>query len=496
MKNKYYISILIFISFSSCKKNFLDVVPGDQVTDATFWRNESDAQKAAVSVYNYWGWAADDGVHNIPTRALYLGEAWSDNGTTSNFWNGFWYNTWSGNVSPQDANIDGYWTALYESIREANVFLANIGKPVMDEAVRKKLIAEVRFIRAYQYHILLNTWGGVPIVDKPLTASELGVPRATPEDVTNFILSDLDAAIPDLDIIPENGRIKKGGAMALKARVLLFAKKWPEAASAAKTLMDLNIHDLFQTTEGDGYQKQFVTDNNTEVLASWKYDVTVRQNEKPALLTWWQWWGEGNPLSPTQALVEAYDTYNAATDQLAPFNAANPYVNRDPRFNFTITTSTGSSTDYGVKKYLGGNEGTENIIIRYAEVLLTYAEAKIESNQIDQSVLDAINKVRARAYGVAVSNVTNYPEITTTSQSALRDIVRNERRVELAMEGLRWYDITRWGIANTVMNGPVLGANGMVSKTRTFSDRDNLRPIPQHQIDLSNKSLVQNPGYN
>ncbi len=204
-------------------------------------------------------------------------------------------------------------------------------------------------------------------------------------------------------------------------------------------------------------------------MASWKYDAVLRQNEKPALLTWWEWWGAGNLLSPTQALVEAYDTYDAATDKLIPYNPASPYVKRDPRFNFTIVTGTGSSTDYGVKKFLGGKEGTENIIIRYAEVLLTYAEAKIEANQIDQSVLDAINTVRARAYGVNVSDIAFYPEITTTNQAALRDIVRNERRVELAMEGLRWYDITRWGIAKTVMNGPVLGANGIVSKTRTFT---------------------------
>ena len=494
MKQLLYI-LLVVIGCSSCKKDFLDVAPRDQLSDEYFWRNESDAQKAAVSVYNYWGWAEDDGVRNIPARAVYLGDAWSDNGTTSNFWNSYWYNTWSGNISPQDENINGYWTALYESIREANVFLANISKPAMDEEIRKALIAEVKFIRAYQYHILLNTWGGVPIVDKPLTVAELTIPRATTDEVTDFIIDDLDAAIPDLQDNPENGRIKKGAAMALKARVLLYAKRWAESAAAAKALMDLNIYDLFQTPEGDGYQKQFVTDNNIEVLASWKYDAVLRQNEKPALLTWWEWWGSGNLLSPTEALVEAYDTYDAATDELIPYNPASPYIKRDPRFNFTIVTGTGSSTDYGIKKFLGGAEGTENVLIRYAEVLLTYAEASIEADQIDQSVLDAINTVRARAYGVNVNDIASYPEITTTDQAALRDIVRNERRVELAMEGLRWYDITRWGIAMQVMNGPVLGANGIISKTRTFAERDNLRPIPQQQIDLSHKTLTQNTGY-
>lgn len=494
MKKAFYILSLSVI-IASCKKNFLDVAPRDQVSDATFWRNEDDAQKAAVSVYNYWGFASDDGVNNVPPRAIYLGEAWTDNGTTSGFWNGFWYNTWSGNVSPQDATLNSYWTSLYVTIREANVFLANISKPVMPEDVRKKLIAEVRFIRAYEYHILLNTWGGVPIVDKPLTIAELNIPRATASQVTDFILADLNAAIPDLPASPARGRIKKGAAMALKARVLLYAQRWTDAATAAKELMDLGIHHLYQTPAGDGYKKQFLTADNTEVLAAWQYDASVRPNEKPALLSWWQGDGASNLVSPTQALVEAYDTYNPATDALVPFNPAAPYTNRDPRFAYTVATGTSSSTDYGVKKFLGQDVASENILIRYAEVLLTYAEAKIEAGQIDQSVLDAINKVRARAYGVDVTDVAHYPEITTTNQAALRTIVRNERRVELAMEGLRWFDITRWKIAETVMNGPVLGANGMISKTRTFTSRDYLRPIPQSQIDLSRGSLTQNPGY-
>ncbi len=495
MKNLFF-SIIVLSLLASCKKNFLDVVPRDKVSDATFWRNETDANAAAAGVYSYWSYPFDDGVNNIPSRALFLGDAWSDDATTSNFWNGFWYNTWSGNVSPQDATINNYWIALYGVIRKANVFLANMDKPVMDETARKRLIAEVKFIRAYEYLLLLNTWGGVPIVDKPLETTELFLARSTPDEVRNFILKDLDDAIPDLVLTPEKGRIKKGAALALKARTLLYGKRWTEAAAAAKQVMDLGVHDLFQTGAGDGYQKQFLTDENIEVLASWKYDIAQRPNEKPALIATWQGWGEGNLVSPTQALVDAYDTYDRNIDELIPANPAAPFVNRDPRLNYTVVAGIGSSTDYGIKKFLGTDAGSENVIIRYAEVLLTYAEAKIEDNDIDASVLDAINRVRARAYGVDLANIAAYPEVTTLVQSDLLKIVRNERRVELAMEGLRWYDITRWGIANTVMNGPVLGANGLVSKTRTFAERDNLRPIPQQQIDLSNKSLVQNPGYN
>lgn len=492
---KIFVSFIVISFLVSCKKSFLDVAPRDKVSDATFWRNEADANAAAAGVYSYWSFPFDDGVNNVPGRALFLGDAWSDDATTSNFWNGFWYNTWSGNISTQDPTINNYWIALYGVIRKANVFLANIGKPVMDEAVRKRLTAEVKFIRAYEYLLLLSTWGGVPIVDKPLETTELSIPKSTPDEVRNFILKDLDEAIPDLALTPEKGRIKKGAGLALKARTLLYGRRWAEAAAAAKEVMELGVHGLFQTTVGDGYQKQFLTEENEEVLASWKYDAAQRPNEKPALLATWQGWGEGNLVSPTQALVDAYDTYDKNTDQLLPANPAAPYVNRDPRFDFTIVTGVGSSTDYGIKKFLGTDAGSENVIIRYAEVLLTYAEAKIENNNIDASVLDAINQVRARAYGVGVTHVAAYPEITTLVQADLLKIVRNERRVELAMEGLRWYDITRWGIALTVMNGPVMGANGMVSKTRTFTTRDYLRPIPQQQIDLSKNVLVQNDGY-
>lgn len=494
MKKIFVFSIVMSL-LVSCKKSFLDVVPRDKVSDATFWRNETDANAAAAGVYSYWSYPFDDGVNNVPGRALFLGDDWSDDATTSNFWNGFWYNTWSGNISTQDATINNYWIALYGVIRKANVFLANIDKPTMDEAARKRLTAEVKFIRAYEYLLLLSTWGGVPIVDRPLETAELAIPKNTTEEVRNFILKDLDEAIPDLATTPEKGRIKKGAGLALKARTLLYGKKWAEAAAAAKEVMDIGVYGLFQTAAGDGYQKQFETEENKEVLASWKYDAAQRPNEKPALIATWQGWGEGNLVSPTQALVDAYDTYDRTTDQLLPANPAAPYVNRDPRFDFTVATGVGSSTDYGIKKFLGTNAGSDNVILRYAEVLLTYAEAKIEDDDIDASVLDAINQVRARAYGTDVSHVAAYPEITTMVQADLRSIVRNERRVELAMEGLRWYDITRWGIALTVMNGPVLGANGMISKTRTFTARDYLRPIPQQQIDLSKKVLLQNDGY-
>lgn len=194
----------------------------------------------------------------------------------------------------------------------------------------------------------------------------------------------------------------------------------------------------------------------------------------------------GFPISaPTQALVDTYETYDPNTDQVVANNPADPYVNRDPRFDATIQTGQSSTTGYAVNKFSASDVASTNVLIRYAEVLLTYAEAKIESGSIDQSVLDAINAIRARAYGVGINDTNSYPEITSTSQSELRTVVRNERRVELAIEGLRWNDIKRWRIAH--------GASGTMPQ---LEEKDYLRPIPQQQIDLSGEGvLTQNPGY-
>ena len=173
----------------------------------------------------------------------------------------------------------------------------------------------------------------------------------------------------------------------------------------------------------------------------------------------------------------------------------------------------------------GGNvDRSENnfILMRYAEVLQIYAEARIESGNIDQSVLDAINKVRARGYGVNLEETSQYPAVTTTDQSELRKIIRRERRAELAGEGLRIFDIRRWRIAEYVMNGIFLGRpDGLYSivssppeiddhghpnygdavslywnvEPRVFNpNRDYLWPIPQAEIDV-NTEMTQNPGY-
>lgn len=509
---------------ASCRKDFLDVAPGSQLSSATFWRDANDATQAATGVYASWSSA-----HSFQ---VYFSDAWSDDAIPTGFWHFFYYYTWGiGNISPQNKDLNDYWTALYSVVRDANVFLANVDRCNMDESLRSRLIGEVKFIRAYEYFLLYYTWGEVPIIDKPLNIGDLNVPRGEPGSTVNFMLQDIEDAISSLPIQAlQAGRITKGAALSLKARILLYEGKYAEAAATAKMIIDLNAYKLLRTAAGDGYHQLCNTKqaNNEEEILGWQNDGINRNNEQVQYMN-----GLTNTLiSPTKALVDAYDGYDKNTDQLVPVDessATSRFNNRDPRLDFTVG-HTGSvingqtlnseslplsnqSTGYGCIKFITNevlantpSYSTDNILIRYAEVLLTYAEAKIEANQIDQSVLDAINDIRSRAYETIIADVDHYPEVTIASQDALRKIVRKERRVELAFEGLRWFDIKRWKIGagpGGTMNGPVLGAylsDGTYKDAGTRAldnpDRDYLRPVPQSQIDLMGKEVLsQNAGY-
>lgn len=466
---------MVVLLLFACNDEFLDVAPRDKLSGATFWRNEEDVNKALVSVYEGWGHRADGDIE-VAVRSSYLGNTWSDDAITTGSWNKFYYNLWGlGNISIENEQINSLWKGLYKSIRRANIFLDNIHLPKMDENLRARFTGEAKFIRAYQYHILLNNFGGVPLVDRALRVDELKIPRADESEILDFIIKDLDDASNSLPNTPsETGRITKGAALALKARVLLYAGRWNEAAIAAKQVMDLEVYNLFQTPSGDGFQKQFATvnNNNSEQVISWQYLLDIRNNEKPNLL-------KNEVNRPTPALVNAFDS-------------------GDPRLGYSIAQDANSKTGYACVKFSASDVESTNTLIRYAEVLLTYAEAKIEMGSIDQTVLDAINKVKARAYGADVNDTSAYPAIKTTDKDELRNIVRNERRVELAFEGLRWFDIRRWKIGhgpNGTMNGTVLDPNGNVLRTRNIKEKDYLRPIPQNQIDLSEGLLKQNPGY-
>ncbi len=527
-----YLTILLTIGVS-CNDRFLEVLPRDQVTVETFFKTGTDALQAATTVYDYWGGQGNGEDGFGYSFFLYFADTWTDDAYSP--LDGYWYQRFQrGNLAAADAEVLDRWSEFYFIIRRANWFLHHISQPVMQEELRLRLTAEVRFIRAFQYFMLYQTWGEVPLVSQPLTLEELKIGRAEPGETVSFILEDLDYAIANLpqsyDAANE-GRITRGAALGLKARTLLYEGRWQEAAVAAREVMDSGIYSLFQTAAGDGYRQLFKTENenNAEVIIDRENAAVPNHgNQLPRLSALKTSRGGDGFIQPSQSLVDAYEAYDATNDQLVAVDAAHEFVNRDPRLTYTIACPgsvlfgqaltvnsaplTNSRTRYGTIKFIpdefNGNNGgldygVNHILMRYAEILLTYAEAKIEANEIDQSVVDAINEVRARAWGAAPAQISRYPEITMGSQETLRDIVRKERRVELALEGLRWFDIKRWGIGSEVMGKPVYGAriDGhpiQVSDGGTFdSNRDYLRPVPDRERQLIGRSLLgQNPGYN
>ncbi|SFF17272.1 RagB/SusD family nutrient uptake outer membrane protein [Spirosoma endophyticum] len=503
MKNYRFNALIIGLLFllqSSCQ-NDLVVNPKDQYSETTFWVTQADALAGLSGCYN----------------ALFDCQSWfyeTDMITA----NGLAYNATNGTDAiargvhtPITDLITGRWIQAYRGVGRANTFLAKIGKiNGMADELKNRTIGEAKFLRAFFYLGLVDCFGGVPlIVDEPNLATQATLPRNTKEEVVTQILKDLDEAIP---VLPDTysagsdlGRITKGAALALKARVLLYNGRWADAATAAKTLIDRKTFTLFPH-----YRNLFLLANerNSEVIFNVEYQSPrfLHNLDYDSYLL--------NRPAPTRNLADVYLMTDGKPKEESPlYDPAKPFENRDPRllqtiypvdykFNGRVTAANNvPTTGFGLKKYTNltdneaqpapaTNTGQINIIfIRYAEVLLTYAEAQNEAVGPDASVYDAINTLRKRAS-------VNMPNLTTgLSQADMRTQIRRERRVELAFEGLYYSDIKRWKTAEIENNKPVLNYLNVVVGQRSFNkDRDYLWPIPSTQTQI-NPSLAQNPGW-
>lgn len=482
-------------------KNDLQINPTDQYSEVTFWKTPEDAMAGLTGIYNTlydcqnWFYETD----MITANGLAYNEA---NGTDA---------IARGAHTPITALVTSRWTQGYRGIGRANTFLSKIGGVSgMADATKNRTIGEAKFLRAFYYLGLVNTFGGVPLITAaPDVATQASLPRNTADQIYVQILKDLDEAIP---VLPNSytagtdlGRVTKGAAMALKARVLLYNGRWVDAAAASKALMDLNLYTLFPN-----YRNMFLLANerNSEVIFNVEYQsprfVHNLDNDSYTL----------NRPAPTRNLADVYLMTDGKTKETSPlYNAAKPFDNRDPRllqtiysvgykFNGRVTVPANVvTTGFGLKKYTNltdddaqpapkaNNSELNLIFIRYAEVLLTYAEAQNEAVGPDQSVYDALSKIRKRAS-------VNMPDVTAgLTKDQMRDVIRRERRVELAFEGLYYDDIKRWKTAEIENNGPVLDYLNQVKSNRTFNkNRDYLWPIPSNQITL-NPSLTQNPNW-
>lgn len=525
MKKRSVVIFLLALVVCSCKKDFLDRQPLTEYSETTLWTGVNDAIAACNATYS--------GFEN-GQWVVYMDDA-SDNAHNPYPWEG-WQQY--GNMQLLSPNNSGS-RYNFTTITQCNWFLANIDKTPMDKTLLTRMKGEVRFIRAYNYFVRSQLYGDFPLFTKMLTTTEANeIPRTPKAEVVQFMLNELDTIAPTLPTAYEagdRGRITQGAALALKARVELFNQKYTESAASCKKVMDLGIYSLFPN-----YQDLFRLKNeyNSEIILDRGYlesdpNLTVGLMVLAPESTPGGGWSSVNI---NQSLVDAYEMANGKTidDPSSGYNIDLPFVNRDPRLLQTIIIPgaeyagiifnpmdpnsldywpTYNYTGYVGRKYIHYKSDYSDLykaglnipLIRYAEVLLTFAEAKIELNQIDNTVYDAIDQVRVRA-GLPKVDPAKY-----ATQVQMRQLIRRERRVELALEGLRWYDIQRWKIGEQVMNGPVYGlrlskidANGNVTYTstehakiedRVFDPAKNyLWPVPQSQIDLG-KNTTQNPGY-
>ncbi len=521
--NRVKIIILLLVFSTSCKKDLLETIPNDRISTDIFWKTDKDATLAANAVYTYLGNAeryfyldgiTDLGHTNLPQspESLIL----------------------KGQFDAFSSRVQEEWTNAYTGIHSANTFLANVDKvQSTDPALLPRLKAEVRVLRAYYYIRLAGLFGDVPLVTTEITLEESKKLVRTPVvDVWNFIAKELtESAVILPTVQKDKGRITKGAALALQARAMLFAGKYPEAAAAAKEVMDLKLYSLYPS-----YANLFsyAAENNAEVIMDIEYLKDSYSNNVFLLMAPFSQLNSQSRYVPTKKMVDAYPMLNGKqiTDPSSGYDVKNPYANRDPRLRYSVflpgdilpdnkiykpqpgsgtTDAVGSSfqstnTGFNLKKYINkedlvqtSNGGINLILVRYAEVLLIYAEAKTELGQIDQTVLDAFNLLRKR------SDV-NMPIVTTVVQAELKNIIRNERVVELAYESLRLFDIRRWKIAEQVMPGTIQGLTytdnaGNVQTVEVQAwvnifnkNRDYLWPIPQKERDL-NPSLTQNPNW-
>jgi starch-binding outer membrane protein, SusD/RagB family len=533
---KFFIIILttsLFTAFEGCKE--LDLVPTDRETEATFWDKPEDA----INVLNtcYENMYRDD--------FFFFNETLSDNAFNKSEVDGDnARNIAEGSYDATQKRVNAEWREHYIGIRRCNILLANIDKVTgLDETLRERMKGEAKFIRAFHYFNLINWYGDVPLVDKVLSVEESQNLTRTPKtEVVAFINQDLDFAA---SVLPKNkeylaadrGRIAKGAAIALKARLALLQENWADVVFLTEQIMkgEVGTYSLFGS-----YSGLFLPQNeyNDEVILDLQF-VPVQRTQ--SIQKFFIPKTEGKlvtSIAPTQELVDAYRMSNglAINDAGSGYDPANPYENRDPRFYATIvyngykwkrpdgTTivietlpgkgdnsidkNDASPTGYYFAKYYDPTADANNaaginlILIRYAEVLMMYAEAKMQLGQMNEDVWNkTIRKIRERA-GFTEAGVLQFdPSLST---EAIANIIRNERRVEFALESLRIFDIRRWKTAEVVLNGWAHGMrtgdpnvdNGFVRvDSRVFNPAKHyLWPIPQQERDL-NKNLTQNPNW-
>jgi len=492
MKNFVIISISI-IFFVSCS-DFLDRSPLDAPSDKTFLANDTEIAMALAGCYNRL-WSNWEGYPFFLAFECLSDNSWDRNVNDVQ-------KLGQGANDSRSSFVEQVWRECYQGIARCNYLVNKLPTGDGETAGIRQARAEAQFMRAYYYSYLVELFGDVPLLVEFITLDNAEVPRSPKEEVLAQIFRDFDEAAAVLSTVnkPTSGRPSKQSCWALKARLALYNEKWDVAIAAASQVINLEgteviIDPSFQNVFS--YEGQ----DSKEILFSVQYLFGFTVHPTFRLFGSRNMGGHANKI-PSYQLVDSYPCSDGLPIDKSPlYDPAKPWDNRDPRLAWTFALPCGGYADWQNEpgcEFIGfqfethrdsvqcwnyhnntriGNEDATNAyasfsginfrkwvnrkdfgdvnncdnnihVIRYAEVLLIYAEAKVKAGQVDQSVYNALNKIRARA---------GMPDITETNPEELFYAIARERRHELAGEGQRLSDIRRWKIAEKVMNGYLLG---------------------------------------
>lgn len=501
-QHKLYIIIaLVAMLPSACQKDFLDRKPIVGATEENFYRSEADAIAAVNAAYAPLQFEMSPAGH----FRWFWGDVMSDDaikgGSGDNDANEILQlETFQGPVNTD--NLESEWGANFEGIYRANVVLERVPGITMNEALKARILGEARFIRAWFFYNLVTVFGGVPLADHVLAPSEYNLPRVDASAIWALIESDLSAAASSLPLRSgyaqeDLGRITKGAAQALLAKSYLWQKRYAEAELLANEIIQSNEYQLVAD-----YGAIFGSagENNSESVFEIQYMNASGGN-----------WGKNNANegSFTPVFQRARGQFDGFGFNIPTEDFVQEFFKEgfeDPRLKstvfrvgdamgdrgiFTKDATGGYSYDYYPKKYFtfksddapfgdpNPNGGSNDRVIRFSEVLLIHAEAAAQ-NSNEAGARTSLNRVRARARGNAAGIL---PDITAGGQ-ALLDAIYRERRIELGLEGHRFFDLVRTGRAQAVL-GPLGYQEGV----------HNLFPVPQSQVQATNGAIRQNPGY-
>lgn len=549
----------------------LDLSPKSQGSSENWYSTEEELQLSLNALYT-------EGMWKNECNRLFNTDRWTDDWSQRtqlyDWLGGTVASTWS-----QSANE---WNAHYKGIARANTVLYSIekNKENLSPSIVSLYEGEAKFFRASFYMYLITTFGDVPFYTGNITLEQAYKMGRTDRNVILAqIYQDFDDAANALPLTyTGTQRVTKGAALAMKARAALYMNDWATCAAAAKACMDLGVYSLHPD-----YREFFLSKTKTspELIFALpaSNEIGVHSYGEAATRSFYPRNNGGTSVAqPSWELFFAYTCTDGKNVEDSPlYDPANPFKNRDPRLSemtapfdeefldyiynprYSATTTLKVSTNevlknndsravskdcsYNglvLKKYVDEEWYDDRLtdvpmrIIRYADVLLMYAESKFEMGDMDASAYNAINTVRARAYKCGVTETDKYPSITETDPAKLRRIIRNERRCELAWENRRWFDLIRWRICEPCLTKPIYGlpttsmtkneATGywiwpkdfrphmrndstidlsdienypdyvQINVKRAFVPREYLYPIPENERVICPK-LTQNPGY-